>query len=249
MNDAVRHFRPLEPHGRFTLLLVAPAPASRKLGDDERRTASTIAGARLGALISVTRAAFAAGGRIVMPSDRGMSPIVAGIALDYARAQVTETRRAAEPPLVVVDTQWEDLVLATHLAPYAQRGAVVHLGPNNEPVTPDGAWTEPELDLSRASRQLVSEGLLEFWKLAGAVFIGAGDEAEDEMRLLERRGHDVATIAASDDPRRPDERDAVRRIMGDRPRRWADRDDRPGRPADIEPWAFVAQQLMSRWTR
>lgn len=252
MSERSRHFRAAAPSAAFTLLLVATSPAP----DPERRdrahwAEAGVAGstARFEATLSVARAAFAAGGRVVMPSDRGMSPIVAALALDYAAAPATE--RSSEPlhPLVVVDSESSDATLAALLAPYAAHGAVAHVGPEGEPVRLEQAWDEVRLDSSPSRRQPVTEQLVERWQPAGAVFVSPHEEAEKELELLQASGIQVAAMAHVDPEHaeRWRSHDIMQAFVTEHPGRWADREQAApgGRRDALEPWAFLAQLLVS----
>lgn len=258
MSEHHRGFRAIEPHDAFTILLVVPSPkpgydrGPREFGD---RPGSGVASPteRFEAVAGVARAAFAPGGRIVMPGDRGMSPIVAAIALDYASLPAAERWVEPSSPLTVVDTEWPDMTLAALLAPYVMRGAVRHVGPDDEPVRLESGWEERELEPSPQRRQPVAPGLIERWAPAGAVFVSPDEKAEREMTLLEERGIPAVAIAHAD-PESADRwrhRDSVRGMMSERRRRWLERDvgERPRRRADVEPYAYLAQRLIGEWAR
>jgi hypothetical protein len=247
-------FRAIEPHDAFTILLVAPSPPEHKTDQEGRREHAGIASmtGRLDAVLSVARAAFAIGGRVVMPGDRGMSPLVAATALDYAPQRATERTTAAHVPLVVVDTQESDRTLADLLAPYVMRGAVLHVGPNGEPPSLDG-WNERESDRSRRPRQPVTPRMLDAWPPDGAVFVAPELHAETEAQLLADRGIPLAAIAHADGrhARHWESRDPLVGIVNERRSVRTERDASSGTQPEADeaqPFAFAAQLLVHLWT-
>lgn len=257
MSDARRHeFRAIEPHERFTILLVAASPPV--VDPDERGLARGAGGTSpagtIDAVISVARAVLAEGGRIVMPGDRGMSPIVASVALDYAALAATERDKQPPAALVVASTLWPELTLAALLEPYVLRGAVLHVGPDGDPVEPaDDRTYEREIDTSYEHRQPVVPWLIEQWRPAGAVFVAPEADAQHDMELLRDSSIAFAVLAHADAERAKQwrEHDAARLMMAERPARWANRDDvkRGPQSEDVVPYAYIAQRLVSEWTR
>ena len=77
--------------GRGTILLVADSPP------EESRSVGTSPAGRHVAIIALARAVFAAGGRIAMPADAGLSALIATIGLEHAsyRRPQTGPARAA----------------------------------------------------------------------------------------------------------------------------------------------------------
>lgn len=153
---------------------------------------------------------------------------------------------------MVVDTGGYDDTLDALLEPYAARGAVTRYGADGEPLE-TRRRERRELDPSTEHRHPVTNALIERWPLAGAVYVSPDDAAEDEIGRLEARGIEVAVLAL-DDPLESDRhghRDAVRGMMQGRRRRWLPREGaeagRRRMPA-AEPYAYVAQRLIARWT-
>jgi hypothetical protein len=247
------HYRALGPHAAFTILaVVGSAPVVKGGQEDRWDERMATAADRYEAILAVARATFAVGGRIVMPADRAIAPVVASIALDYAELPATERTVAPTTPLAVIDTGGYDDTLDALLQPYAARGAVTRYDADGEPMA-----TRPreprELDPSAGHRHPVTDALIERWQLAGAVYVSPDDAAADEIGRLEARGIEVAVLALDDplESERHGHRDAVRRMMQDRRRRWLPREHaeagrRPMPPA--EPYAYVAQRLIARWT-
>lgn len=248
-----RHYRGIEPRAAFTILaVVGSAPKHSADGErsDEEEVAATAG--RYEAVIAVARATFAVGGRIVMPADRAVAPVVASIALDYAALPATERGHVPPTPLVVADTGGYDDTLDALLEPYAARGAVTRYGAHGEEIE-TRRRERRELDPHGAHRHPVTDMLLERWPLAGAVYVSPDDAADDEIGRLEARGIQVAVLAL-DDPyerERHGHRDAARRMMEGRRRRWLPREEREKgrRPVPPpEPYAYVAQRLVAGWT-
>ena len=97
-----------------------------------------------------------------MPADRGMSPLVASIALDYAALAATEAAEAPTAPLVVVDTGWRDSTLGALLAPLAALGALRHetaegeiMGVRHRTHCIEGVQFHPESILTRPGKSLL----------------------------------------------------------------------------------------------
>jgi hypothetical protein len=183
-----------------------------------------------------------------MPADRGMAPVAAAIALDYASLPAAE--RSMEPrfPLTVVDTAYPDDTLAQLLAPYAMRGAVQHVGPNFEPHRLEPGWENGELSPETGSRHPVTSPLLERWNPAAAIFVAPDAQASQDIELFLERGVPFTSIAHTD-PRTADEwhRWDAAQIMSGRPRRWAARDQQERPPvAEVEPYDYLMQRFIHR---
>lgn len=188
-----------------------------------------------------------------MPADRAIAPLVASIALDYAEPPSTERTVAPMAPLVVSDTDGDDEVLDALLEPYVARGAVQReaIGGERRPARRRESSERRELDPSPGHRHRVTNDLVERWRISGAVYVSPGQDVDEEILRLEGRGIEVAVFAL-DDPlerERHASRDAVGRMMQDRRRRSLPREE-PGRQPipSAEPYAYVAQRVVARWS-
>jgi hypothetical protein len=154
--------------------------------------------------------------------------------------------------LVIADTGGYDDTLDALLEPYVNRGAVTLFSVEGERA-PVRRLEQPELDPTAGPRHPVTDALIERRPLSGAVYVNPDDAADEEIARLETRGVDVAVLSPGDPVRRDRhyDRDAARRIMSDRRRRWVRREDaatdRRAVP-QVEPYAYVAQRLVAGWT-
>lgn len=247
MSERERHFRAEEPSGRFTLLLVVGSPPAHaeRLRDRRRSVGSA---RHLEATLSVARAAFAAGGRVVMPSDRGMAPVLAALALDYAAVAATERAEPVAHPLVVADSAGSDPTLAALLAPYAARGAVLHVGRDGEAVRLEQVWDRTKLDPEHPPRHPVTPELLRRWESRMAIFVTPGDEAHRDLLLLREHGVQAVSLAHADPAHVHawDLHDVALAFREEGADRWTtrERSAREDRAETVPPYAFLAQRLV-----
>lgn len=208
------------------------------------------------ALLSLARAVFGAGGRLVLPADRTVAPLVAELALDYAAPPQAERREAPVEPVLVAETREPDERLRLNLARLSLRKAVGYVDADGEPVAMqwqreaeethgfdgEARWAEPR-------RQPLTLDLIERVHPVGAVVLSPGERALGELEMLLTADIRVAVFAAGQAFRdrfgRFDRTEELLAGVDPEGRRRARAGERERR-APV-PYAFLMQRLVSLW--
>ena len=248
------HFRPIEPHGAFRVLLSAraPEPSRTRAPGEDRRADEASATERHDAIVGLARAVFAVGAELVVPADPDTVPLVASVALDYAPLPASERRERVASPLTVVETARLEPQLRAVLSPFMALDAVRYVDANGDPVEPDPEWAR-ELEESEHLRHPVTVDLVERFAPRGAVLVSPGPEAEEEIDLLHELGMRVAVIAATTRDRSSADRwrhldPTAELLRPERRGRWSEREgarDEERRP--VVPYAYLMQRMIDAW--
>jgi hypothetical protein len=123
------HFRPIEPHEAFRVLLSAWPPQApwRHAEREDPRAELASATERYDAIVGLARAVFALGAQLVVPADPDIVPLVASVALDYAPLPASERREQVAAPLKVVETVRLEPQLRAALSPFMALDAVRYM--------------------------------------------------------------------------------------------------------------------------
>ena len=220
------------------------------------------------ALVALGRAVFAQGGRVVVPADDYVAPLLATVALAYVGDPVAERRgkASAPPPLVVAESNEHEHPARRWLAPLSFRGAIAYRdvsgarvdlrgafpGPQDLPEDPElraevqdrNAWQNQE----RSQRDRVTPYFLSRLESVTAVVIfGASEGTTQELMLLAdlRRPTFVFSPEGIESAvlARVDARNPIEEFEFSRETRWGapPDDSSPG----AVPYPFVMQRLVA----
>ncbi len=189
------------------------------------------------ALLSFTRAVLAQGGRIVLPADRVVAPLVAETAAEYAPPLRTEATGPTRPLVGVLLTEGRDAQLEQALA------ALGH-------VTP---MFFGDVDRQHTGRHRLTIEAVESVRPSSAVVLGAAPESLDDIRVLQEREVLVQVVGEAlagslGEPGELWHYDVTRRILQEI--EW--RVDAPGARHDLDvgrrvPYPYVMQRLVEEW--
>jgi hypothetical protein len=244
-----RRLRPSSEWTRFTVLLIADPPAERS------DPATDGPAGRHEALVALARAVFAAGGRIALPADPGVTLVLATVGLEYAAARPAERREeTGPPPVLVVETGPAHQRPRNLLAPLVARGVVEYRDGDGE-VVPASELAIPGPDaigLTLRGRDPISPSFVENTQPDRAVLLSSGRATLQDAEVL--RGFGVPMVALQDTMQDPQTREDLswiedpseRLLSGRRRNRWAHDDEDADRPPPM-PYAYVMQRLVAEW--
>lgn len=239
--------RPVVEQSGLTVLLVAESAATSVRRAPDHSTA------RWEAVIALARATFAVGGRLAVPVDADIAPLVGTLALDYVQLRAAEWKGGRPPPPVVVLETRPSEPARLLLAPLVQRGAVRFVDQHGESLEPI-ASTERELaGIGDVGRQPVTPEMIDVVQPTLAVLIGADRHTVEDAATVRARG--TPTFAFETDPtdeelrRRLTDAEIVdpsgRLLEGTSSSPWGDRKHAPGQPEWAPPYAFLMQRLIA----
>ena len=212
--------------------------------------------ARHEAVVALARAVFAAGGRIALPADAGVTLVVASVGLEYAPARPAERRADAAPPSVLVmETGTGHQRPRNLLAPLAARGVVEYRASDGH-VLSVMELLQPgpsESNGSDRGRDLITSGFLETARPDGAVLLSSGRATVQDLEVLRGSGVRVMVLrGTARDPLTREELSGIadpteRLLSGRRGNRWTREGEDADQPSGPVPYAYLMQRIVFEW--